>query len=1028
MQILHQTSLSLLNPSEFREAAVNPMGCISVPMGFIVQSPAFGAVSNVRRKKKQAWGLVSRRHSFIRNARSVSHIEGDMVVKKDTGFKSSFDDYSEAKESVRANRVKKNAHRGSERGKKLTDTAFSKDVPRNQKHGEAVKFKWVRSSDSKVDSKTSVRSDGVADKKRSGSIVQKRNSVSSEKKLSYVGSKSGLSKKLDVTSDGVADKKRLGSKWVRSSDSKVDSKMSVTSDGVADKKRLGSSVQKSYSISSEKELSYVGSKSGLSKKLDVMSVRSDGVAEKKRLESKWIRCSDSKVDSKTSVRYAGVADKKRLGSSVQKRNSVSSEKELSYVGSKSGLSRKLDVTSVRFDGVADKKRFGSSVQKRNSVSSEKELSYVGSKSGLSKKLDVTSGRSDGVADKKSLGSSVQTRNSVSTEKELSYVGSKGGLSKKLDVHTANGKIAELSKKKIMTMNEMSVEDDLEMDRFIFQPSELSNDGLDVARVSQMEMEERIQKLAISLNNADMDMPEWLFAKTMRSARIRFSDHSMLRIIKILGKFRNWRRVLQLIEWLQTHERFRSHKIRYVYTAALDVLGKARRPVEALNLFYAMQRHKTTYPDIVTYHSIAVNLGQAGHMKELFDVIDSMRSMPKNFSIDVDYDWDPRLEPDVIIYNAVLNGCVKQKEWEGAVWVLQKLEETGQQPSSTTYGLVMEVMLACGKYDLVHEYFKLVQRSSVPNALTYRVVVNTLWREGKPDVAIAAVQDMESRGVIGSASLYYDLARCLCSVGRCEEGLMQVDKICKVASKPLVVTYTGLIQACLANGNIHDAASIFNLMQKHCSPNTVTCNIMLKAYLGHGMFDEAKELFRKMTYSRDKGSQVKNRIRPDLYTFNTMLEACIREKRWDEFEYAYDQMLQRGHPFNTKRHLWMVLQASAAGKVETVELTWSHFLQTNRVPPPALIKERFRLKMENDNLVEAVSSVARHPSTHQQSFSKESWLQLLKDNAHCFKKEALEHLIREVNNCLSTSESPNLIYRNLLDSCMEFVRHDILATG
>lgn len=267
----------------------------------------------------------------------------------------------------------------------------------------------------------------------------------------------------------------------------------------------------------------------------------------------------------------------------------------------------------------------------------------------------------------------------------------------------------------------------------------------------------------------------------------------------------------------------------INSAALDVLGKARRPVEALNLFCAMQRHKTTYPDIVTYHSIAVTLGQAGHMKELFGVIDSMRSMPQNFKIEVCDDWDPRLEPDIVIYNAVLNGCAKRKEWEGAIWVLRKLEEIGEKPSSTTYGLAMEVMLACGKYNLVHEYFKELQGSSVPNALTYRVLVNTLWREGKPDEAIEVVEDMESRGQVGSASLYYDLARCLCSVGRCEEGLKQVDKICKVASKPLVVTYTGLIQACLTNGNIHDATSIFNHMQKYCSPNTVTCNIMLKAY-------------------------------------------------------------------------------------------------------------------------------------------------------------------------------------------------------
>lgn len=35
------------------------------------------------------------------------------------------------------------------------------------------------------------------------------------------------------------------------------------------------------------------------------------------------------------------------------------------------------------------------------------------------------------------------------------------------------------------------------------------------------------------------------------------------------------------------EAFSSSKFRYIYTTALDVLGKARRPVEALNVFHAM---------------------------------------------------------------------------------------------------------------------------------------------------------------------------------------------------------------------------------------------------------------------------------------------------------------------------------------------------------------------------------------------------------------------------------------------------------
>lgn len=62
---------------------------------------------------------------------------------------------------------------------------------------------------------------------------------------------------------------------------------------------------------------------------------------------------------------------------------------------------------------------------------------------------------------------------------------------------------------------------------------------------------------------------------------------------------------------------------------------------------------STYPDLVAYHSIAVTLGQAGHMKELFDVIDIMRSPPKKkFKVGALGNWDPRLKPDIIVYNAV----------------------------------------------------------------------------------------------------------------------------------------------------------------------------------------------------------------------------------------------------------------------------------------------------------------------------------------------------------------------------------------
>ncbi|KAK1280700.1 Pentatricopeptide repeat-containing protein [Acorus gramineus] len=523
------------------------------------------------------------------------------------------------------------------------------------------------------------------------------------------------------------------------------------------------------------------------------------------------------------------------------------------------------------------------------------------------------------------------------------------------------------------------------DRAAFKSFEVFSDVRNKRRVSRIELEDRIQKLAKWLNGTDINMPQWQFSKMIHSAKIRFTDHSILRVIQILGDLGNWQRVLQIVEWLQSHQRFESYKSR------IQSMGELRSTPQELS----------SYPDLAAYHCIAVILGQAGYMKELFDVTDCMRSIPKKkFKLGVLQKWDPRLEPDLVVYNAVLNACVQRQQWEGAFWVLQQLKQQCIQPSSTTYGLVMEVMLVCEKYNLVHEFFKKVEKSSIPSALNYKVLVNTLWKEGKTDEAILVVQDMERRGIVGSASLYYDLSRCLCSAGRCEEALSQIDKLCKVAKKPLVVTYTGLIQTCINFGSIENAEYIFNEMQKFCSPNVVTCNIMLKAYLEHGMLEKAIDLFQKILdgiHHISHKSNCSDRAIPDKFTFNIMLEACFSEKRWNDFENAYVNMLSCGYHFDSRRHLRMVFEASQAGKGHVLEVTWNHLIRAGRTPPPLLVKEMFCIKLAEDEPSAAIACIGSHQTRELHHFSTKSWLNLLKDNAHRFRKETLVSLVEENEN-------------------------------
>lgn len=54
-----------------------------------------------------------------------------------------------------------------------------------------------------------------------------------------------------------------------------------------------------------------------------------------------------------------------------------------------------------------------------------------------------------------------------------------------------------------------------------------------------------------------------------------------------------------------------------------------------------------------------------------------------------------------------------------------------------------------------------------------VLVRAFWEQGKINEAVEAVNDMEQRGVVGAACVYYELACCLCNNGRWRDAMLQV---------------------------------------------------------------------------------------------------------------------------------------------------------------------------------------------------------------------------------------------------------------
>ncbi|KAG4930602.1 hypothetical protein AAZX31_17G155500 [Glycine max] len=518
--------------------------------------------------------------------------------------------------------------------------------------------------------------------------------------------------------------------------------------------------------------------------------------------------------------------------------------------------------------------------------------------------------------------------------------------------------------------------------------------------------EVIRFLVHRLSDKEITMKDWKFSRMMKMSGLPFTEGQLLRIVELLGFKRCWKQALSVVQWVYNYKDHRKFQSRFVYTKLLSVLGKAGRPNEALQIFNMMRESIHIYPDIAAYHSVAVTLGQAGLLKELLNIVECMRQKPKAFMHRKN--WDPVLEPDVVIYNAVLNACVPSKQWKGVSWVFKQLRKSGLKPNGATYGLAMEVMLESGNYDLVHEFFGKMKRSGeVPKALTYKVLVKTFWKEGKVNEAVKAVRDMERRGVIGTASVYYELACCLCNNGRWQDAILEVDNIRSLPhAKPLEVTFTGMIKSSMDGGHINDCICIFEYMKEHCVPNIGAINTMLKVYGQNDMFSKAKVLFEEVKvaksefYATPEGGY--SSVVPDVYSYNSMLEASATAQQWEYFEHVYREMIVSGYQLDQDKHLSLLVKASRAGKLHLLEHAFDMILEAGEIPHHLFFFELVIQAIAQHNYERAViliNTMAYAPFR----VTEKQWTNLFKESEDRISLENLERLLDALGNCDIVSE-------------------------
>eukprot|EP00850_Spirogloea_muscicola_P016704 SM000137S00482 [mRNA] locus=s137:397117:401173:- [translate_table: standard] len=455
-------------------------------------------------------------------------------------------------------------------------------------------------------------------------------------------------------------------------------------------------------------------------------------------------------------------------------------------------------------------------------------------------------------------------------------------------------------------------------------------------------------------------------------------------VKRLAEAGRWRTAMGFVAWLQGGRGPLSSIDRGVCTSLVAALGQARRPAEALQVFRSMLDHPRAWPDLPAYHALAVALGQAGCLDDLLEVIEELRgdSQGPLASPKQSLCQQTTLQPDVVVYNAVLNACSSRIRWQLVDWVFAEMERGKLTPNGATYGLAIEVYMRAGKIEAAQQMAKRMLECGFDfTSRTYLAILAGLAKAGKGEQAQSVLTEMEDCGLTPPASAYYHVACVLCSVGRWQDAVKQVEATAALdGAKPLVQSLSGLMQACSASGHSSDAACIFEHMRHSAAGvNVGACNVMLGVYGRAGRYAEAEELFRAISKgcvspAQSSGKGGHGLLEPDKYTYEAMLGACVRCARWPEAATTFHHMASQGYLPDARRQAWLINRLMINGQASTVDKILRILSYYEHGPAPELLQLRLQaFKVGPSSGVEASMCYLHHQAAQGVKVPATVWL-------------------------------------------------------
>lgn len=404
-------------------------------------------------------------------------------------------------------------------------------------------------------------------------------------------------------------------------------------------------------------------------------------------------------------------------------------------------------------------------------------------------------------------------------------------------------------------------------------------------------------------NRDPERGLSLFKDVLKMEAVFPSSRTFYLLISCFSRMGKMDRVIDLLE-LMSDDKFKYSFDNYVCSSVIFGFMRIGEPEHAVGFYETAVKSGYLTPNAVTCTAILsayYNLRDVDSVSHLatwmqnnnlvFDVVFYSNWMYGCLTEGLIYEAfqkyramvDEKVELDTISYTILIDGFSKNGYVEKAVGFLWKMRKDGLAPSLVTCTAIILGFCKKGKLDEAFAVFSMLNRLGIEaDEFTYSILIDGVSRKGDFDLVFRLLDEMEKKGISPGVVTHNTIINGLCKAGRTSEAYD--------FSKGIVgdlITYSTLLQGYVEEQNFSGILETKRRLEAEgIQMDVVMCNILIKALLMVGLFEDALAIYKGLPQMD---------LSPNSVSYFTLIDGYCKVGRINEALEIFDDFRRTSNP-------------------------------------------------------------------------------------------------------------------------------------